>query len=386
MRFFQIADLHLGKVVNGFSMIEDQRFILRKIIVEVERYRPDVILIAGDVYDKSVPSIEAVHLLDEFLTELAARDLTVIMISGNHDSADRLAFAAGIIKSQNIYISPVFENDLRPIVLRDAYGEINVYMLPFIKPLNVRKHYPDIEIKSYHDALKTVVDHIEVDQSVRNIILVHQFIVDAKSETLTSDSEEDYVGAIGNVGAEIFADFDYVALGHLHRAQYIGRKTVRYAGSPLKYSFSEVNGEKSITCFDIAEKTAEIAVQTIPLKPLRDMVEIRGKYIELTARDYYKDLNLDDYYHVTLTDEVDVPNALGKLRSIYKNIMKLSYDNARTSQNAVIEEVAEIEQRRPIDIVGDFYKLQNNAALSDRQQQLLNAAIDKIWGSHYETN
>ncbi len=375
MRFFHLADLHIGKRVNDFSMIEDQRYILNKVLEYIDEYRADVVLIAGDVYDKSIPSAEAVTLFDDFLSELATRELTVVMISGNHDSPERLAFASKIMKNQNIHISPVFDNEIKPLILNDEYGEINVYMLPYIKPVHVRKYYPDKEIKTYNDAVKTVVENIKIDTSARNIILAHQFITSAS----TSESEEIYVGTMENISAEIFGDFDYVALGHLHRPQKIKRETLRYSGSPLKYSFSEAGDKKSITYFDLPKKGENIEVKTIPLIPLRDMVEIKGKYSELVSKSYYKNLDLEAYYHISLTDENDVMNALAKLRSIYKNIMKLDYDNIRTSRREQVEGASDVEEKRPIDLLRDFYKLQNNADLSEEQESFLEEIIEKVW-------
>ncbi len=357
-------------------MIEDQSYILNKIIEEIDKKKADVVLIAGDVYDKSVPSAEAVILLDEFLSKLANRGLIVVMISGNHDSPERLAFASGIMKNQNIHISPIFDNDIKPLQLKDKYGDVNIYMLPYIKPVHVRKYFPDIEIKTYNEAVRLVLENVKLDKSTRNIILAHQFITSASR----TESEEIYVGTMENISADIFDDFEYVALGHLHRPQSIGRKTLRYSGSPLKYSFSEAKDKKSITYFDLPEKGEEIEVKTIELKPLRDMLEIKGKYNELVEKSYYKDLNLDDYYHITLSDENDVMNALAKLRSIYKNLMKLDYDNARTSKTTLIDGTNDVEEKSPMELLKDFYKLQNNVDLSDEQESFLEDIIEKIWG------
>ncbi len=376
MRFFHIADLHLGKRVNEFSMIDDQRYILDKIIEQVDDKKPDAILIAGDIYDKAVPSAESVVLLDDFLSKLVDRNLIIIMISGNHDSSERLAFAASIMKNQKIYISPVFNNEVKPVVLNDVYGKINVYMLPYIKPIEVRRYYADKLINDYNEAVKTVVNNIQIDKTQRNIILAHQFITGAEE----TESEQKSVGSVENISVSIFDDFDYVALGHLHRPQSISKNEVRYAGSPLKYSFSEINDKKGIVCFDINEKTKPIEISILSLIPKRDMVEIRGNYLDIVARDYYVNFNLENYYHIILTDEQDIPNALGKLRSIYKNIMKLEYDNARTRAKTEILNDLDIEKKKPIEIVAEFYKKQNNKDLSDEQKDILLDMIDEIWG------
>lgn len=307
-------------------MIEDQKYILEEILKIIDKESPDALLIAGDNYDKSVPTIEAVTLLDEFLMKLCDRKLPTFMISGNHDSAERTAFASKLIEKCEIYISPAYRGVVEPLKLKDEFGEVNIYLLPFVKPANVRAVYPEEQIDSYTDAIRVAIENMKIDTTSRNILVAHQFV----TGSIKSDSEEISVGGSDNVDAEVFDVFDYVALGHIHRPQNVVRETIRYSGSPLKYSFSEAKYDKSVTVVELEEKF-KINVRTVALVPKREMVEISGTYEELTSREFYINTTYqDDYIHITLKDEDDIPDAISKLRTIYKNIMKLDYDNIRT--------------------------------------------------------
>ena len=374
MRFLHLSDLHLGKRVNEFSMLEDQAYILKEILNIIDEQKVEAVLIAGDVYDKVIPSAEAVRLLDDFLTRLAARELPVFLISGNHDSAERVAFGSRLMSSRQIYLSPVFESDVEPITVSDRYGEINIYMLPFVKPSLVKRVYPEEEIITYQDAVNAAVQHMQIDTDKRNILLAHQFVTGAAR----CDSEELSVGGLDDVDASIFDGFDYVALGHLHGPQKIGKETVRYSGTPLKYSFSEANQKKAAVIVDVEEK-GKINIQQIPFLPKHDMREIRGTYMEVTALDFYKDMNTDDYLHITLTDEEDIPDAIGKLRTIYPNIMKLSYDNLRTRAAVTVRGTAEVEEKSPMELLKEFYELQNNQPMTDEQEEIARGMMEEIW-------
>ena len=374
MRFLHLSDLHLGKRVNEFSMLEDQAYILKEILNIIDEQKVEAVLIAGDVYDKVIPSAEAVRLLDDFLTRLAARELPVFLISGNHDSAERVAFGSRLMSSRQIYLSPVFESDVEPITVSDRYGEINIYMLPFVKPSLVKRVYPEEEIITYQDAVNAAVQHMQIDTDKRNILLAHQFVTGAAR----CDSEEMSVGGLDDVDAAIFDGFDYVALGHLHGPQKIGKETVRYSGTPLKYSFSEANHKKAAVIVDMEEK-GTVNIQQIPLVPKHDMREIRGTYMEVTALDFYKDMKTDDYLHITLTDEEDIPDAIGKLRTIYPNIMKLSYDNLRTRAAVTVRGTAEVEEKSPMELLKEFYELQNNQPMTDEQEEIARGMMEEIW-------
>lgn len=374
MKLIHLSDLHIGKCVNEFSMLEDQAYILTKIINIVDEELPQVVLICGDVYDKSAPSAEAVTLFDDFLVRLAKRNLKIFVISGNHDSPERIAFGARLMSASGVYMSPAYNKDLVPVTLTDQYGDINIYMLPFIKPAHVRGAFQEEEILSYTDAVQIAVNHLNIDKEKRNILLAHQFV--AGSER--SDSEDISVGGSDNIICSVFDGFDYVALGHIHKPQSIGRETLRYCGTPLKYSFSEAGHKKTVTVVEIEEK-GNITIGTVPLIPKRDMLEIKGTYMELTAKSYYHNLSREDYYHVILTDEKDVPDALNKLRVIYKNIMKLDYDNKRTGSSEMISGTSLVETKSPLTLVSEFYELQNNQPISDEQKDMAATLIEEIW-------
>lgn len=374
MKFLHLADLHLGKRVNGFSMLEDQAHILRQILAILDDEQPDGVLIAGDVYDKSVPSVEAVGLLDGFLTELRARGVPVLLISGNHDSPERLAFGGRVMDSCGIHISPVYDGALAPVTLHDEFGPVHVWLLPFVKPAHVRRWFPDADIESYTDAMAEAVAHMDIDTAARNVLVTHQFVTGGAR----SGSEELSVGGTDNVDSGVFAPFDYVALGHLHGAQHIGRETIRYAGSPLKYSFSEARQHKSVTVVTLGEK-GDVQVRTVALTPLRELREIRGSYDELTARSFYEHTTYrSDYLHLILTDEQDVFDAMSRLRTIYPYLMTLDYDNARTRAAGGMSVPAETERRTPLELFEALYTRQNHQPMSEVQRAYIAQLMEQI--------
>ena len=374
MKFLHLADLHLGKRVNGFSMLEDQAHILRQILAILDDEQPDGVLIAGDVYDKSVPSVEAVGLLDGFLTELRARGVPVLLISGNHDSSERLAFGGRVMDSCGIHISPVYDGALAPVTLQDAFGPVHVWLLPFVKPAHVRRWFPDADIESYTDAVAEAVAHMDIDTAARNVLVTHQFVTGGAR----SGSEELSVPPTDNIDSGVFAPFDYVALGHLHGAQHIGRETIRYAGSPLKYSFSEARQHKSVTVVTLGEK-GDVQVRTVALTPLRELREIRGSYDELTARSFYEHTTYrSDYLHLILTDEQDVFDAMSRLRTIYPYLMTLDYDNARTRAAGGMSVPAETERRTPLELFEALYQRQNHRPMSEVQRAYIAQLMEQI--------
>lgn len=375
MKLIHLSDLHLGKRVNEFSMLEDQKDILNKIIAVIEEEQPDAVLIAGDVYDKSVPSAEAVELFDEFLVQLANTKTQVFIISGNHDSAERLAFANRLIDASGIHLAPVYRGEVTPFSFKDEYGTVDLYMLPFVKPANVRRFFQEEEIRSYEDALKAAIRAMQVNEKNRSILITHQFVTGA----LVSDSEDLSVGGTDQVSAEVFEAFDYVALGHLHRPQNV-KENIRYCGTPLKYSFSEVNDVKSVTIAELKEK-GSLSVWEIPLAPLHEMKEIKGNYTDLTFKGYYDahpELK-DSYLHITLTDEEDVPDAAAKLRVIYPLLMKLDYDNTRTRNQQRVTALSEVEKKTPMELFDAFFEMQNGQTMSAEQKQYVETLIEKIW-------
>ena len=374
MRFLHLSDLHLGKRVNEFSMLEDQQYILTEILQIIDREKPDGVMIAGDVYDKSVPSAEAVALLDDFLVRLAKRDLQVFLISGNHDSPERMAFGGRLMAQSGVHLAPVYDGKVSPSTLTDEYGPVNLYLLPFLKPAHVRRCFPEREILTYTDALAAAIEAMGVDPAQRNVLVTHQFVTGAAR----CDSEEISVGGTDNVDVSVFEPFDYVALGHIHGPQQVGRETVRYCGTPLKYSFSEAKHQKSVTVVELGEKGA-VSVRTVPLTPMRDLAELRGTYEELTFRGFYDGTSYPrDYVHITLTDEEDIPDAVSKLRIIYPNLMKLDYDNKRTRAGIILEG-AEDQQRSPLELLEEFYEKQNGQPMGEEQRAFAKSLMERIW-------
>ncbi len=375
MKLIHLSDLHLGKRVNEYSMLEDQAYILKRILSIIAEEKPDGVMIAGDIYDKSVPSAEAVSLFDDFLVSLARQDLEVFVISGNHDSPERIAFGSRIMDARGIHLSPVYNGRVEPVRMEDEFGEVNVFMLPFIKPAHVRRFHEEAEIVTYTDALRYAVADMQADPAKRNVLITHQFVTGAAR----SESEEISVGGADNVDAEVFASFEYVALGHIHSPQNCGTKNIRYCGTPLKYSFSEARDQKSVTVVELLEK-GRMSYRTIDLIPRYDLVELKGTYEELTRKSFYDQTTWqEDYTHITLTDEEDVPDAIGKLRTVYHRLMKLDYDNKRTRSNAVILGDAEVEAKTPFELFSDFYQLQNNQPMSDEQSAYMKDLIEKTW-------
>lgn len=381
MRFLHLADLHIGKRVNGFSMIEDQKFVFEQVYNVIENEKIDGIIIAGDIYDKPVPSAEAVKLFDEMLTRLVSINLPIFVISGNHDSAERIGFGSDILSAAKVYMSRVYNGNLQKIELEDDYGKINVYLLPFIKPATVKNIYKEAEIKDYDDALEYVLSQEKIDETKRNVIVSHQFVTGA----MRSESEEVSVGGLDNVSVENYEAFDYVALGHIHRAQQMGRESARYAGTLLKYSFSEEKHNKSMTIVDLKEK-GNIEIKEIPVKPLHDLKTIKGKFSKITSEEFYKELKKEDYYRAVLTDEDDILNAIGKLKSIYPNLMSMEYDNTRTRSYSVVDNVETGETKSPLDYFEEFFEKQNGRKMSEKQRNYLLEILGEAREESHETN
>ena len=374
MKFIHLSDLHLGKRVNEYSMLEDQEYILNEIISIIDKERPDAVIIAGDVYDKPVPPADAVMLFDGFLTDISSLGIKTLVISGNHDSPERMSFGARLIEDSGVFISRAYDGEVLRVTLTDEYGNINVYMLPFIKPANVRR-FIDGEISSYTDALGAVISGLDIDKYERNLLITHQFVTGASR----TDSEDITVGGTDNVDASVFDDFDYVALGHIHRPQNCTSERIRYCGSPLKYSFSEANDKKGVTVVELFDK-GNLSLRVVPLVPMRDMVELRGRYQELMQKSFYENTSYrEDYTHITLTDEEDILDAIGRLRTVYHNLMKLDYDNERTRFSGVISRIDEVERKSPIELFSDFYELQNNKPMSEEQSCFMKNLIERVW-------
>lgn len=378
MRILHTSDLHIGIRVYDYSMFDEQRHVLSQIVEIAKQEKTDVTVIAGDIYDRAVGSDEAVGLFDSFLASLVqdARQ-KVFVISGNHDSSERIAYGSRIMRNGGVYLSPVYSGYIEPVVLSDSYGDVSFYMIPFIKPVNVEACMPGSRFDSYTDAMAAVVGQCGVDRSIRNVAVVHQFITNAR----VAGSERKTIGGLDNIDAGVFDSFDYVALGHLHCAQKCGSDKIRYSGTPLKYSFSEINDDKSVTIVDLANK-GNVSVRTVGLTPLHEWRDVRGTFGELVAEASYRNNPyLDDYTRITLTDETDVVDALGKLRNIYTRLMELQYDNSRTRNAESFTDLClQSHNKTPRDFVGGLFKYQNGKELSSEQSAYVNGLIAEIWG------
>ena len=380
MKFFHLADLHLGKRVNGFPMIEDQKIILDQILELADTEHPDAVVIAGDVYDKSIPSVEAVNLMDDFLVELVRRKLQVFVISGNHDSAERVSYGGRVMEQSGIHISPRISG-CGPIRLDDQYGPLYIYLIPYIHPSVVREAYPEEKVTDWTQAMEVLIRNAHVDPAARNIAVAHQYVTASGVRPEECDSEQKHIGGLDNVDYSVFDAFDYVALGHLHGPQRIGRDTVRYAGSPLKYSFSEEKHKKSVTFVEIKEK-GQVEYRQLPLVPARDFKTLRGTFGEVMSPGFTAPLSAEDYYRIILTDEQDVDQALARLRKyFYKNLMDLEYDNTRTRTQSDIDAGEEALEKEPIEVLQELFLKQNGTAMNDFQTQTAARLIEEIWGA-----
>lgn len=374
MKLAHLSDLHLGRHLNQYSLLEDQRYILKQIAAIIREQGTEAVLISGDVYDRPVPSGEAVMLLDDFLAGLAADKLPVCIISGNHDSPERIAFASRLIAPSGVFLSPVYHGGVEPVRLRDSYGPVNIYMLPYVKPIHVRHFYPDEEIRSYTDAIRCAVHHMNVDRRERNILLAHQFVTGASR----SDSEEISVGGLDNVDSDVFDEFDYVALGHLHRMQSVGDGRIRYCGTPLQYSFSEAGDHKAVTMVNLGDK-GTLSVDSVPLVPLRELIELEGKFDEVTSASFYKKVDQEAYIHMTLTDDQEVLDAFSRLRRIYPNLMQMEYKKRSCQMDREFLETEKTPSLAPSELFAQFYQKMNQQPLSEAQEEYLQKKIEKIW-------
>lgn len=386
MKFFHLADLHIGKSICERSMLEEQRYILSKILEAVDSEKPDAVLIAGDVYDKSVPSAEAVLTLDNFLVALAAKNVQIFVLSGNHDSAERIAFGGRLMESRGVHVSPVYDGNFAPTTLKDAYGEVDIWMLPFVRPVTIRSFLLTDEerdlVTDYTSAMRMAISKMKFTEGRKNILIAHQYVTDAER----CDSE-DSVGGLDNVDASVFEAFDYVALGHIHKPQNVltdadGTVKARYSGTPLKYSLSEASHSKSITVVELGERTT---LSEIPLTPLHDMREITGLYEEIVSPEFRRSQiaegkKLDDYVYVTLKDEDDVPDAAAKLRGIFPNLMALRYDNARTRSQKEFTTGESDEKKSPEELFGEFFKKMTNRDMNAEETAFIESMIQKVFG------
>ena len=385
MKILHLADLHLGKILQEQSLIEDQEYMLKEIIKIIKNEDIGAVLISGDVYDRSVPPAEAVNLLDNFLKILIKElKIKVFIISGNHDSKDRLGFGSKIFEDEGLYIESKYNGNLRKIEIEDEYGKLNIYMLPFIKPVEVKQYFEDDLENNYNTAINKIIKKEKINKEERNIILVHQFVTAGTVEPERSESEILTLGGIENVDVSNFDDFDYVAIGHVHRPQKIGRDTARYAGTMLKYSFSEINHNKTVPIIDFKEK-GNIEINLKELAPIRDMREIKGPIEELLKKENYEKGNINDYIKAIITNEETVYDAIGQIRRIYPNTLKLEIRNSKTI-NSVEEQnlnLEKVKKKSELELFSDFYKSQNNVDLDGNQKEIIKDIISEV---KHETN
>ncbi|MCL1857805.1 MAG: exonuclease SbcCD subunit D [Oscillospiraceae bacterium] len=379
MKFLHLSDLHIGKNVNGFSMIDEQRHAFEQIIDYIKTERPDAIIIAGDVYDRVVPGVEAVRVFDDFITELAGFDIAVLLVSGNHDSPERLNYASRLLSDKSIFLCGIFDGTLKKVILSDEYGEVNFWLLPFIKPSSVYGLFGERKIAGYDDAVSAALETAGIDYNLRNVLVSHQFYIDIKSGITPARSESEFnpVGGLDAIDCALLENFDYVALGHLHKAQKIGVDYIRYAGSPVKYSFSEWRHEKSITLVELKEKN-DINITELPVKPVHDMREIKGEIAVLTSDEISLLADKEDYLRVILTDEGEIIDPMGKIRNVYPNVMSLDFENTRTSIDIsqITANPKQADQLSPYDLFGEFFLDMNGSLMSREQAEIIRDILD----------
>ena len=371
MKFLHLADLHIGKRVYEYSMLEEQKHVLEQALQMVVRYGADAVLIAGDVYDKSIPAVEGIKLFDAFLTCLMRRKIPVLVISGNHDSAERLSFGRELFESASLYLSGTYEEEIKKVTLTDEHGPVHFYLLPFLKPQQVLPEEGEEAPKDYTEAVRMVLGRLQTDPSQRNVILAHQFVGGGESEPERTESETQSVGGLDMVDYRVFDSFDYVALGHLHGAQHVGRDTVRYAGSPIKYSFSEARQQKSATLVTMEEK-GKVTIEKLPFHPIHELREIKGSFAQLTSPEVVNAADPQDYLHITLTDDEEIYDVFGKLRSVYPHVMALDFDNARTrAEGAEAVTTEALREKSVLELFTDFFEKQTGTEMTPVQQKIM---------------
>lgn len=376
MRFLHTADLHLGRKLNELPLLEDQKLLLQQIIEIAVREKIDAVLIAGDIYNKSSPASDAMMAFDGFLSQLAQNGIKVFMISGNHDSGNRISYLSSLIRKADIYTCEGFDGTLQQVTLKDEFGKLHVFMMPFVRPAQIRKFYPDEEITSYEDAVRVILQHSSVNESERNVLVCHQFVTGAE----LSDSEDFAVGTLDSMDASLFDAFDYVALGHLHKAQKVRRESLRYSGSIMKYSLSEANHKKSVVVLDMGESVVD--VQLLPLEQPKDIREVKGTLDQILELAYS-----EDYVSVVLQDEFVPPDARVSVASVFPNMIKLSVENSRSRESAEIIEAESIESKSKMQLFEDFYQTQSGGTLPDPdQRKLMETILKELEESYYEAD
>ena len=382
MRFLHLGDLHLGKSLGEFDLIEDQKYILDQILTVIRDKSVDAVLIAGDVYDKAIPSEAATNLLDYFLCRLSETGVKTFLISGNHDSDDRLNYGSQLFQTSQIFISSVYRGTLAKYTVEDELGEVDVYLLPFVKASQVRHYFPDAKIESYDDAVRVILTEAQVDPKRRNVIAAHQFVTGKSEDPALSGSESmgtQSVGLVEKIGYDCFDAFDYVALGHIHSPQKVGREEIRYAGSPLKYSLSEVNNIKSMPLVTLGEK-GQVSVELIPLTPMRDLRHIKGPIHELLDKKHVQ--SPEDFIYATLTDEEIIGDVMGIFQQIYPNTVKIDYDNSHTREIEQVDLSHIVVNKSFSELISDFYRLMYQCEISEEEMDYMKMAAQEAGVIH----
>ena len=382
MRLLHLGDLHLGKSLGDFDLIEDQKYILDQILAVIRDKAVDAVLIAGDVYDKAIPSEAATNLLDYFLCHLSETGVKTFLISGNHDSDDRLNYGSQLFQTSQIFISSVYRGTLAKYTVEDELGEVDVYLLPFVKASQVRHYFPDAKIDSYDDAVRVILAEAHIDPKRRNVIVAHQFVTGKSEEPALAGSESmgtQSVGLVEKIGYDCFDAFDYVALGHIHSPQRVGREEVRYAGSPLKYSLSEVNNTKSMPLVTLGEK-GQVSVELIPLTPMRDLRHIKGPIHELLDKKHVQ--SPEDFIYATLTDEEIIGDVMGIFQQIYPNTVKIDYDNSHTREIEQVDLSHIVVNKSFSELISDFYRLMYQCEISEEEMDYMKMAAQEAGVIH----
>lgn len=371
MKIFHLSDLHLGKRVCSHSLNDDQRHILNLIIEHIEAEQPDAVMIAGDVYDRATPSEDAVEMFDDFLYKLSELGVKTLITGGNHDSEERLAFGGRIFNKSGIFISPKFDGTVTRVTLTDTHGEVEFYLLPFVTPTAVRRFFENESIEDCTDAVRAVISQMGIDPEKRNVLVAHQFVTGA---VRTEESETYFVGDAENVDASVFAPFDYVALGHLHSPQSVERASIRYCGTPMKYSFAEAEGEKSITVLELAEK-GNLRISEIPLVPLQDWKVIEGSFDDVIKK------GCGDFVKVILTDDDDIYDAMNKLRNYFPNILQMDYKRSEGELSYSLSDTGDAKNTTPAELFEEFYKLMNGGKEpNERQKEIVSEVLGALAG------
>ncbi len=378
MKLIHIGDLHIGRSIGDFDLIEDQEYILKQILGIAKQRKADAVLVAGDVYDRAVPGEAAVRLFDSFLNELAEEGLQAFIISGNHDSDERMNYGSALFKSSGIYIAARYEGELSHISVDDEYGRVNIYLMPFVKASQVKHFFKDEEIKNYDDAVRVVLKNANINPAERNVLVAHQFVTSQTDNPILSGSEgfaAQSVGLVEKISAESFSAFDYVALGHIHSAQQVGRSEVRYSGSPLKYSLSEAGHKKSVPIITLGEK-GDVQVELVPLQPKRDLRHIRGRMEQLLAKENI--ISPNDFIYATLTDEDVINDAMGIFRQYYPNTIRIEYDNSHTRKLQEVEAPQSAQEKPFGELISEFYRQMYGCDISDEEMKLMREVAKEV--------